>query len=257
MTLPPLTHRIAEGCGPGVRRSVRSSRSREDPLDKQSLRRLRAFRADTRQAKGGNGPASHCPGPSESERRSLSRSEPRRPGAAHQAASTTQRVGSSSAAPSDVRGCGQVLPALEQDHATSRRWWCDTCRARAPRRARRSDAKSGKRRPRAASCRDGRTPVVHRRSPRTTPGDEPASTARPACLGSQPRRASPDVEWYSEHIAPRLADFSLIEIAGALGVSTSSASKFRRGLRVPAPRYWSFLARLVGTGQPAGGELRT
>ncbi len=128
MTLPPLTHRIAEGCGPGVRRSVRSSRSREDPLDKQSLRRLRAFRADTRQAKGGNGPASHCPGPSESERRSLSRSEPRRPGAAHQAASTTQRVGSSSAAPSDVRGCGQVLPALEQDHATSRRWWCDTCR---------------------------------------------------------------------------------------------------------------------------------
>lgn len=26
------------------------------------------------------------------------------------------------------RGCGQVLPALEQDHAATRRWWCDGCR---------------------------------------------------------------------------------------------------------------------------------
>jgi len=58
--------------------------------------------------------------------------------------------------------------------------------------------------------------------------------------------ASPDIEWYSEQLAPRLADLSLIEIAGALGVSTSSASKFWRGLRVPAPRHWAALARLVG-----------
>ncbi|MGO9150536.1 MAG: hypothetical protein ACLP1E_15860 [Acidimicrobiales bacterium] len=57
---------------------------------------------------------------------------------------------------------------------------------------------------------------------------------------------SPAVEWYAEQIAPRLAELSLKEIAGALGVSTSSASKFRRGLRVPAPRHWRSLAELVG-----------
>jgi hypothetical protein len=57
--------------------------------------------------------------------------------------------------------------------------------------------------------------------------------------------AAPDVEWYAEHIAPNLAVLSLTEIAGALGVSTSSASKFRRGLRVPAPRHWAALSDLV------------
>jgi transcriptional regulator with XRE-family HTH domain len=55
----------------------------------------------------------------------------------------------------------------------------------------------------------------------------------------------PDIEWYSEQIAPRLAGLSLTEIARALGVSTSSASKFRRGLRVPASRHWTALTSLV------------
>jgi transcriptional regulator with XRE-family HTH domain len=47
-----------------------------------------------------------------------------------------------------------------------------------------------------------------------------------------------------------LAQLSLTEIAGALGVSTSSASKFRRGQRVPAPRHWDLLADLVGASSP-------
>jgi hypothetical protein len=58
--------------------------------------------------------------------------------------------------------------------------------------------------------------------------------------------SQPDSEWYSKQIAPRLEALSLTEIAGALGVSTSSASKFRRGLRVPAPRHWTKLADLTG-----------
>jgi hypothetical protein len=68
--------------------------------------------------------------------------------------------------------------------------------------------------------------------------------------------SSPDVEWYSEQIAPRLANLSLIEIAGALGVSTSSASKFRRGLRVPSARHWPALAQRVdgGTAYSAGAN---
>src|ERR1017187_3518981 len=55
-------------------------------------------------------------------------------------------------------------------------------------------------------------------------GREPAATACPACLGVRPGGVSPDVEWYSEQIAPRLCELSLGEIAGALGVSTSSAA---------------------------------
>ena len=57
---------------------------------------------------------------------------------------------------------------------------------------------------------------------------------------------TPDVEWYQHNIAPKLGELTLTEIAGALGVSTSSASKFRRGLRVPSPHRWTALAELVG-----------
>jgi hypothetical protein len=41
------------------------------------------------------------------------------------------------------------------------------------------------------------------------------------------------------------ANRSLSEIAGVLGVSTAPASKFRRGLRVPASRHWAVLSDLV------------
>ncbi len=61
---------------------------------------------------------------------------------------------------------------------------------------------------------------------------------------------APDVEWYKEHIEPRLAELSLTEIAGAIGVSTSAASKFRRGRSVPAVRHWTRLADLLGVALP-------
>jgi len=50
-------------------------------------------------------------------------------------------------------------------------------------------------------------------------------------------------------LAPRLVCLSLIEIAGALGFSTTPASKFRRGLRLPALRPWQVLAELIGSAQ--------
>ena len=59
-------------------------------------------------------------------------------------------------------------------------------------------------------------------------------------------RDRPDPTWYLANVAPKLADMSLPAIAAATGISTSAASKFRRGLRVPAPRHWSALASLVG-----------
>jgi CRISPR-associated endonuclease Cas1 len=143
------------------------------------------------------------------------------------------------------RGCGQVLPALEQDHAATRRWWCDGCR---PERRAELDESM-----RAAS-------VVAAEQHRVETGvlpshtDEAQGRRRDANRRRQLARlaweadhggSSPDIEWYSEQLAPKLTRLSLTEIAGALGVSTSSASKFRRGLRVPAPRHWIVLAQLV------------
>ena len=143
------------------------------------------------------------------------------------------------------RGCGQVLPALEQDRAATRRWWCDSCRP-------------GRRAELDGQMREAATVAAeqHRAETGSLPShtDEAQARRRENNRRRQLARlawesghagASPDVEWYSEHIAPNLAVLSLIEIAGALGVSTSSASKFRRGLRVPAPRHWSTLAQLV------------
>jgi CRISPR-associated endonuclease Cas1 len=144
------------------------------------------------------------------------------------------------------RGCGEILPALERDHASTRRWWCDRCRSE--RRAELDD------RMRVAAS------VVaeqHRAATGVIPSHTDKAQARRQDANRRRQLArlawevdhggqSPDVEWYSRQIAPRLATLSLTEIAGALGVSTSSASKFRRGLRVPAPRHWTALAGLVG-----------
>ena len=143
------------------------------------------------------------------------------------------------------RGCAQVLPALETDHAASRRWWCDVCR---PERR----AELDERMRTAASV----VAEQHRVETGVLPSHTDGAQARRRDANRRRQLArlaweadhggsSPDVEWYSEQIAPRLADLSLTEIAGALGVSTSSASKFRRGLRVPAPRHWKVLAQLV------------
>jgi hypothetical protein len=143
------------------------------------------------------------------------------------------------------RGCGQVLPALEQDHASTRRWWCDECRPE--RRAELDDRMRT-----AASV----VAEQHRAETGVLPShtDEAQSRRRDSNQRRQLARlaweadhdgSSPDVERYSEQIAPRLTALSLTEIAGALGVSSSSASKFRRGLRVPAARHWQVLLNLV------------
>jgi CRISPR-associated endonuclease Cas1 len=143
------------------------------------------------------------------------------------------------------RGCGQILPALEQDHASTRRWWCDACR---PERRAELDDRMREAAIVAAKQHRAETGVL----PAHT--DEAQGRRRDANRRRQLARlaweadhggSSPDVEWYSEQIAPRLTKLSLIEIAGALGVSTSSASKFRRGLRVPSPRHWAVLSDLV------------
>ena len=146
------------------------------------------------------------------------------------------------------RGCGQVLPASEQDHAASRRWWCDVCR---PERRSELDERMRTAASVAAEQHRAETGVLPSHTDAAQDRRRDANRRRQlARLAWEADHggASPNVEWYSQQIAPRLSALSLIEIAGALGVSTSSASKFRRGLRVPAPRHWAALAGLVSIG---------
>ena len=150
------------------------------------------------------------------------------------------------------RGCGQVLPALEQDRATTRRWWCDACMPE-----RRAELDDQMRAAAAVVARQHRvetgvlpshTDEAQGRRRETNRRRQLARLAWEADHGG----SSPDVQWYSEQIAPRLVALSLTEIAGALGVSTSSASKFRRKLRVPAQRHWPTLMQLVGSSNDVG-----
>ena len=147
------------------------------------------------------------------------------------------------------RGCCETLP-VERDRGTTRRWWCDGCGQE--RRAELDD----RMRSQAAGIAE-----QHRAETGVLPSHIDEAQERRKEANRRRRLArltwesdhggtSPDVEWYSEQIAPRLTGLSLTEIAGALGVSTSSASKFRRGLRVPSTRHWSTLAILAGVEMP-------
>jgi hypothetical protein len=60
-----------------------------------------------------------------------------------------------------------------------------------------------------------------------------------------------NVETYLRKIQPRLADVTVPTIRAALGVSKSYATNIRFGRRLPHPRHWYRLARLVGI----SGEL--
>jgi hypothetical protein len=244
--LPPLTHRIAEAMptwalalGPVVEHVSRIL-SMSSPYD---VSVPSVLSRDKHKAAA----ARRFARPAPSTRRNLPSSGPN-PGGLAPRAKQRQRPGVS-AQPllprRTCRGCGQVLPALEQDHAATRRWWCDVCRPE--RRAELDDRMRS-----AASL----VAEQHRVETGVLPAhtDEAQGRRRDANRRRQLARLaweadhggeSPDVDWYSEQIAPRLADLSLTEIAGALGVSTSSASKFRRGLRVPASRHWPALTSLV------------
>jgi CRISPR-associated endonuclease Cas1 len=62
--------------------------------------------------------------------------------------------------------------------------------------------------------------------------------------GDQPKWLTEEV--YTSRIQPRLANYSLSQIASAMGVSIPYASDIRRGGRRPHPRNWQALANLVG-----------
>ena len=55
-----------------------------------------------------------------------------------------------------------------------------------------------------------------------------------------------DPAWFAAEVLPGLQGVSLIAIAKATGMSTSSASKVRAGRRVPHPRHWEALGAITG-----------
>ncbi len=142
-----------------------------------------------------------------------------------------------------------MLPS-DVDRDKPRRYWCDDCLPAV--RAEIDASMNGASRATAERVRE-LTGVLPTHTPAAQERRQDANRRRQlARLGWEAEHGglSPDVDWYCEWIAPRLAKLSLQEIAEALGVSTSSASKFRRGLRVPAPRHWRTLAQLVGSSSP-------
>ena len=244
--LPPLTHRIAEAMptwavalGPVVEQVARilSTSSPYDVsvpsvLTREKHKAAAARRVTTAASPAASRVVSAGPNPGGLASRAKRRQRP--------AAQVRPLIPSRT-----CRGCGYAL-SIEDDRGTTRRWWCDGCRPE--RRAELDD------RMRSAAA-------VVAEQHRVQTGVLPSHTedAKARRQDANRRRqlarlaweadhggASPDVDWYSEQIAPRLAELSLTEIAGALGISTSFASKFRRGLRVPAPRHWEALAQLVG-----------
>jgi hypothetical protein len=52
--------------------------------------------------------------------------------------------------------------------------------------------------------------------------------------------------FYSHEIQPRLRSVSLSKLASALRISIAYAAEIRKGRRLPHPRHWQVLARIVG-----------
>ena len=56
-----------------------------------------------------------------------------------------------------------------------------------------------------------------------------------------------DEAWFKREIAPRLDAFTLKEIAAATGLSLAACSRIRAGAKVPHPRHWEAMRRLVAS----------
>jgi hypothetical protein len=54
-----------------------------------------------------------------------------------------------------------------------------------------------------------------------------------------------DEAWFKREIAPKLDAFTLAQIAAATGFSLAACSRIRAGARVPHPRHWEALRKLI------------
>jgi hypothetical protein len=56
-----------------------------------------------------------------------------------------------------------------------------------------------------------------------------------------------DEAWFKREITPKLDAFSLKEIVKSTGLSLAACSRIRAGARVPHPRHWTSLGKLVAS----------
>jgi hypothetical protein len=54
-----------------------------------------------------------------------------------------------------------------------------------------------------------------------------------------------DEAWFKREIAPKLDAFSLKDIGKATGLSLAACSRIRAGAKVPHPRHWKALSKLM------------
>ncbi len=59
-----------------------------------------------------------------------------------------------------------------------------------------------------------------------------------------------DEAWFKREVVPKLDAFSLMEIGKATGLSLAACSRIRAGVRVPHPRHWDSLHKLVRMTEP-------
>jgi hypothetical protein len=57
-----------------------------------------------------------------------------------------------------------------------------------------------------------------------------------------------DEAWFPREIVPKLDGFSLKDIGKATGLSLAACSRIRAGAKVPHPRHWEALRKLVQAG---------
>lgn len=172
--------------------------------------------------------------------------EPWRPSSSGQAAPAGKLAGPTPATEPSLPRLWRDSHPFEEEHASTRRSWCDGClpdrRAEVDGRMRAAPSAAAERHRDETGVLPSHTEQAQARRKDAIRRRELARRVWKASHGGM----TPDVEWYQHNIAPKLGELTLTEIAGALGVSTSSASKFRRGLRVPSPHRWTALAELVG-----------
>jgi hypothetical protein len=54
-----------------------------------------------------------------------------------------------------------------------------------------------------------------------------------------------DEAWFQREVVPKLDAFTLSEIAQATGLSLATCSRIRAGAKVPHPRHWEAVRRLI------------
>jgi len=144
--------------------------------------------------------------------------------------------------------CGAILP-VPSDRERPVRHYCDGClpdrrAAVLPAMRAASDAVAAQAKS-ATGVRPSHTPEARARR------REANRIQRLDQLARQATAETPgDLTWYRAEVLPALRGVSLPSIAQACAVSTSAASKWRRGLSVPATSHWPALAELAGVEVP-------